>query len=73
MGEPCRCCGDSPSFPSKKGPLCLDCWREIFLGVIPSLKIITSRASHVPKGVRITQLGRRPGTGEGNDYFGNHT
>lgn len=66
--KPCIHCGDKPS--SKFDPhgwLCLECAAELIHGIIPPFSKITSgKRQAVPRG-------EQPGTGEGNDYFGNHT
>lgn len=69
----CRCCRDRATVCDKKGWLCLDCALELYQGVIPDMQLITSKSFHVPAGCELTRKGRRPGCGEGNDYFGNHT
>lgn len=72
----CNCCGDLGGFPDpvkRDGWVCKDCYLELTLGVIPPMEKITGRCPHKPHGVTITTLQRPPGTGDGNDYFGNHT
>jgi hypothetical protein len=53
---------------------CEGCAKELALGIIPNYSEITSSgAPHKPAGVSIRFVLRTPGTGDGNDYFGNHT
>jgi hypothetical protein len=74
-GKKCSACGeDHAGFAFKlKRWLCIECEMELDSGYVPPYQQVTSRHFNVPNRWSIVRMGRQPGTGEGNDFFGNHT
>lgn len=72
QGQTCQC-GDRAVMFVRGKFTCKECALELTTDYIPPFDEITGGASRCPKGFYIVRIGRQPGTGEGNDYFGNHT
>ena len=74
LAHACSCCGDPAVVRLRRyGWVCVECWQELTQGIVPDMGTITSTSPHVPAGVNLIRRSRTPGTGEGRDYFGNHT
>lgn len=74
MSARCKFCDDPAQHIFRDRPICRECLDELVCGLVPPLEQVTSpHIPHVPLGVSIYRHGRQAGTGEGNDYFGNHT
>ncbi len=78
MSVKCAVC-DATLLPAEAAAfrgVCEVCWscHEEELGLrAHDRRAITGRKFNVPLGVTINEVTRVPGTGDGSDYFGNHT